>query len=87
MKYNSPEPSYGQCFASLALGMSPFFLLLGLAGVFGANTVSAGGENVHGIGALLVAAVLSLIFPAVFAGVQKLGYIFLGLFRRKAPEA
>ena len=80
-------PSYGECFVSLALGMAPFFLLLGIAAVFGANTVTSGGQNVHGIGALVVCAVLGLIFPAVFAGVQKLGYIFWELLRRKRSKA
>ena len=59
---------------------------LGISAVFGANTVTSGGQNVHGIGALVVCAVLGLIFPAVFAGVQKPGYIFLGLRRRKRSE-
>lgn len=80
------EPSYGECFVSLALGMSPFFLLMGIAAMFGANTVTSGGQNVHGIGALLISAVLGAVFPAIFAGVQKLGYIFLRLLRRIQPE-
>ena len=87
MEVNDTAPSYGKCFVSLALGMAPFFLLMGILAVFGANTVTSGGQNVHGIGALVVCAVLGLIFPAVFAGVQKLGYIFWGLLRRKRSEA
>lgn len=86
MRTADAEPSYGECFVSLALGMAPFFLLLGIAAVFGADTVTSGGHNVHGIGALVVCSVLGLVFPAIFAGVQKLGYIFLRLLRRKQPE-
>ena len=82
----STTPSYADCFVSLALGMAPFFLLVGIAAVFGANTVTSGGQNVHGIGALVIALVLGLIFPAIFAGVQKLGYLFLGLLRRRQAE-
>ena len=74
-------------FFSLALGMAPFFLLIAISALFGANTVTSGDQNVHGIGALVVCAVLGLIFPALFAGVQKLGYIFWGLLRRKRSEA
>lgn len=80
-------PSYGQCFVTLALGMSPFFLLIGVSALFGANTVTSGGQNVHGIGGLLLALVLNVIFAAIFAGAQKLGYVILGLVRRKRPEA
>jgi hypothetical protein len=80
-------PSYGQCFASLALGLAPVFLLLGVAALFGANTVTSGGQNVYGIGALIVAIVLNVVFAAVFAGLQKLGYVILGLVRRKQDEA
>ena len=79
-------PTYGQCFVSLALGMAPFFLLMGVLAVFGANTVTSGGQNVHGVGALVVCVVLGLVFPAIFAGVQKLGYLFLGLLRRNRSE-
>ena len=80
-------PSYGQCFASLALGLAPVFVLVGVSALFGANTVTSGGQYVHGIGALFVALILNVVFAAVFAGLQKLGYVILGLFRRKPPEA
>jgi len=73
MQVKKPEPSYGECFVSLALGMAPFFLLIGISAIFGANTVTSGGQNVHGIGALVVCVVLGMVFPAIFAGVQKLG--------------
>jgi hypothetical protein len=86
MKVKDSAPSYAECFVSLALGMAPFFLLMGILAVFGANTVTSGGQNVHGIGALVVCVVLALVFPAIFAGVQKLGYIFLGMLRRKHSE-
>ena len=75
-------PSYGQCFASLAFGLAPIFLLIGVSALLGANTVASGGRNVHGVGALLVAVILNLVFAAIFAGLQKLGYVFLGLVRR-----
>jgi uncharacterized membrane protein len=80
-------PSYGRCFASLALGMSPFFLILGVSALFGANTVTSGGENVHGIGALFVALIVNVVFAAIFAGLQKLGYVMLGVFRWRRGKA
>ena len=80
-------PSYGQCFASLALGLAPVFLLFGFSALFGANTVTSGGRNVHGIGALFVAIILNLVFAAIFAGLQKLGYVILGVVRRYRPRA
>lgn len=86
MNVKDAVPSYGECFVSLALGMAPFFLLMGILAVFGANTVTSGGQNVHGPGALVVCVVLGVVFPAIFAGVQKLGYIFLGLLLRKQSE-
>lgn len=86
MQARAAAPSYGECFVSLALGMAPFFLLVGISAVFGANTVTSGDQNVHGIGAVVVCLVLGLVFPAIFAGVQKLGYIFFGFLRRKQPE-
>lgn len=87
IKITDRTPSYVQCFASLALGMSPFFLFIGGAAIFGADTVTFGGQNVHGIGAIIVAIVLNVLFAAIFAGLQKLGYAILGLFRRKRSEA
>lgn len=72
---------------SLALGMAPLFLLLAVSAMFGANTVSSGGQNVHGVGALVVCVVLNLVFPALFAGVQKLGYTFLGLLGRRGSKS
>ena len=86
METTNHTPSYGRCFASLALGMSPFFLLLGVSALFGADTVTFGGENVHGVGALFIPLVLAAIFAAIFAGVQKLGYVMLGMFRRKGAK-
>jgi hypothetical protein len=86
MEVKLSTPTYGECFVSLALGMAPFFLLVGIAAVFGANTVTSGGQNVHGVGALVVCIVLGLVFPAIFAGVQKLGYLMLGVLRRKQTE-
>ena len=80
-------PSYGECFVSLGLGLAPIFLLLGGAALFGANTVTSGGQNVHGIGALFVAIVLNVVFAALFAGLQKLGYVILGLVRRMRERA
>ena len=82
----SRAPSYAQCFATLALGLAPVFLLLGVAALFGANTVTSGGQNVYGVGALIVAIILNIVFAAVFAGLQKLGYVILGLLRRKRNE-
>ncbi|OYW13933.1 MAG: hypothetical protein B7Y82_06260 [Sphingomonadales bacterium 32-65-25] len=75
--------SYGQCFASLALGLAPLFMLLGVAAFFGADTVTFGGKNIHGIGSVVVVVVLNAIFAALFAGLQKLGYIFLRFISRR----
>lgn len=83
----SRTPQYSECFISFALGFAPFFLLLGISALFGANTVTSAGQSVHGIGALFIVIVLNVIFAAIFAGVQKLGYLFLGLIRRKRTQA
>jgi hypothetical protein len=80
-------PSYGQCFASLAVGLAPIFLILGVAAVFGANTVTWNGQNIYGVPALFVAAGLNMVFAAIFAGLQKLGYWLLGLVRRDRTAA
>jgi tryptophan-rich sensory protein len=80
-------PSYGRCFASLALGLAPIFLILGIAAIFGANTVTANGHNVYGLTGLIVAMILNVVFAAIFAGLQKLGYLIIGLIGRvRRPE-
>ena len=81
------SPSYRKCFVSLAMGLAPIFLILGVAAVFGSNTVSWNGQNVYGLPALLVALLLNIVFAAAFAGLQKLGFWLLGLFNRRAAEA
>lgn len=81
------EPNYGQCFVSLAIGIAPICLLFGVSALFGANTVTSGGQNVYGVGALIVAIFLNVVFAAVLAGLQKLGYVILGLIRRSRSEA
>jgi uncharacterized membrane protein len=86
MEDTKRAPSYGQCFASLGLGLAPFFLIVGLFALFGANTVTSGGQNIHGIGGLLVAIILNVVFAAVFAGLQKLGYVILALIQRARPQ-
>lgn len=78
--------SYGQCFATLAIGMSPIFLIFGIAAVFGADTVRYNGEGIHGLIALVIAIVWNVVFAAFLAGLQKLGYVIIGLFRRKKSE-
>ena len=87
MTLNSCTPTYGQCFASLALGMAPLFLLLAISALFGGNTVTSGGQNVHGVGAIVVCGVLNVLFPAIFAGVQKRGYMFLDHIGRRRSGA
>jgi hypothetical protein len=77
------EPSYARGFLSLALGLSPMFVLFAVSAMFGANTVTFSGRNVYGAGALIVCIVLNIIFAAILAGLQKLGYIFLRIFRKK----
>jgi hypothetical protein len=76
-------PGYGECYVSFALGIAPFILLCVIAALFGANTVQSGGQNVHGIGAVFLGIVMCLIFPAIFAGLQKLGYLIWGFIRPK----
>jgi len=78
------EPSYARGFLSLALGLSPMFVLFTVSAMFGANTVTFSGRNVYGAGALIVCIVLNIIFAAILAGLQKLGYIFLRVFRKNA---
>jgi hypothetical protein len=39
------------------------------------------------VGALFVPLILTMIFAAIFAGVQKLGYVMLGALRRKRAKA
>ena len=79
--------SYVQCFASLAVGLAPLFLLMGVAAILGANTVQANGQNVYGITGLIVAIILNVVFAAILAGLQKLGYLILGLFPGKRRRA
>ena len=78
------EPSYARGFLSLALGLSPMFVLFAVSAMFGANTVTFSGWNVYGAGALIVCVVVNIIFAAILAGLQKLGYIFLRVFRKNA---
>lgn len=80
-------PSYGKCFASLALGMAPIFLVLGIAAAFGSNTVTWNNQNVYGVPGLLTAILLNIMLAAIFAGLQKLGFWLLGIRRRSAAEA
>ena len=87
MERERTVPSYSLCFASLGLGIAPLFLILGMASMFGANTVSANGQNVYGVTGLIVSIILIVIFAALLAGLQKLGYSILGLIRRPKPGA
>lgn len=87
MEVTNRAPSYGRCFASLALGMAPVFLLLGVSALFGANTVTSGGQNVQGIGALFVSVTVNVVFAALFVGLQKLGYVIWDPLRPKRTEA
>ena len=80
-------PTYGTCFIALALGLFPIFLILAIAGFFGANTVTFNGQNVYGVTALIVSLVLNVFFAAILGGVQKLGFVFLGLIRRRPKPA
>ena len=81
------SPSYGKCFAGLAVGMAPIFLVLGIAAVFGSNTVTWNNKNVYGVPGLLTAILLNVVFAAIFAGLQKLGFWMLGLVRRSPAAA
>lgn len=86
MEVKNSAPNYGQCFASLALGMAPLSLFFAIAAMFGANTVHYNRQNVHGVSALLICAVLNVLVPAFFAGLQKIGFMFLALIRREQPQ-
>lgn len=79
MELEKQAPGYQQCFLSLAVGLSPFFLLMGIAGLAGSNTVTWNGQYIYGIGALLAAIAMNLFFAAIIAGLQKLGYWIIGL--------
>lgn len=80
------EPSYARGFFSLAFGLSPIFVLFAVSAMFGANTVTFGGRNVYGAGALLVCIVLNTVLAAILAGLQKLGYIFIRVFGAKGTN-
>lgn len=81
-----PVPTYGRCFASLVLGLAPFFLIMGIAAIFGANTVTANGQYAHGVGGLVVAIILNVVFAALLAGLQKFGFLILDLIRRDRTQ-
>ena len=70
-------PTYGRCFGSLFLGLSPFLLLMAVSALFGADTVTFNGTNTHGIGAIVVTLLLGIVFAAILAGLQKFGYLVL----------
>ncbi len=80
-------PTYGRCFLSIAVGLSPIFLIMGIAAVFGSNTVTWNGQNIYGLPALLVAVLLNILFAAIVAGLQKLGYWLLGFLPKKPASA
>jgi hypothetical protein len=90
-------PTYRECFASLALGLAVFFLVVGIAATFflvvniaasfSVNGATFGGRNVFGPGALIVCIVLGIVIAAIFAGFQKLGFIFLGFIRQRRSAA
>ncbi|ASP30099.1 hypothetical protein CHH26_07540 [Qipengyuania flava] len=82
MEQQNHTPTFGRCFASIALGLSPIFLIFGIAALFGADTVTFNGGQQYGIVGLLVAIILNLAMATVIAGVQKLGYIFLRFIER-----
>jgi hypothetical protein len=84
---DSRSPSYGECFGTIALGLTPIFLLMGIAAVAGSDTVNWNNQYVHGPSAIPVALLLVLIFSAILGGVQKLGYLIYGLIRRKNAPA
>ena len=73
-----PSPTYAKCFVSLALGLAPLFLALGIAAMFGLNTMTVNRQFVHGPMALLISAVTPIVVGAVLAAFQKLGYAILG---------
>jgi len=83
---DASTPGYGKCFASIAIGFAPIFLILGIAAVFGSNTVTWNNQNIYGLPALLVAIGLNIVFAAIVAGLQKLGYWLLSLVRRSPAE-
>lgn len=86
MNVKSNVPTYGECFASLALGFAPLSLLCAIAAMFGADTVHANGQATHGVGAIFLCIFVDVAFAAIFAGLQKLGYVFLGFIPRKGSK-
>ncbi|NKI35765.1 hypothetical protein HFP89_11390 [Wenzhouxiangella sp. XN79A] len=56
--------------------------LLGLAGVFGAGTVTWNGSTVHGFGALFATLFVLAIFAVIVAGGMFLGYLLFNKLRR-----
>lgn len=72
-------------FISFAVGLTPFCILCGIAGAWGADTISLGNQPVHGWGALVAGIVIGPImgfFFAVFGSAFSFFGLWLyGLFR------
>jgi hypothetical protein len=60
---------------------------MGLAGSMGASTVTANGQNVYGPTAMIVIIILNVVFAAIVAGLQKLGYLVLKLVQGRRTNA
>jgi hypothetical protein len=73
-------------YLSLLAVTLPLFTLFGIAAMTGANTVQLNGVYQHGLGALVAALVMALIFPAIPAVAMMLGGWILGRFGRRGPS-
>jgi hypothetical protein len=72
-------------FSLLAVTL-PLFTLFGIAAMTGANTVQLNGVYQHGVGGLVAALVMALIFPAIPAVAMMLGGWILGRFGGRWPS-
>jgi hypothetical protein len=81
-------PTYGKCFAGLALGFLPLFIAFGIGALFGFDTVRINRQPVHGPLALIYSLVAAGALAAAIAAFQKLGFFMLRvLARRSAADA
>lgn len=72
-------------FGSIGL-ILPLCLIFGLLALGGADTVTVNERYVHGIGGLVAAIVMGLLFPLFFAVLLALGSLPLRLMRDWVPK-
>jgi hypothetical protein len=88
----SIKPSQFSADAFLKLGVAcnlaiwlPFGLILGVAFFFGVSVVTFNKENVYGVGGLVTALIVSLVFAGVGTLFLLIGGLILRWFKRWEP--